>query len=98
MTGRTRALLRALHGRVEPGLSVLVAGLSRRLKLSVVSTRSPAFTADAALRWTRVMWQNQLWRTNRWFGVPILQWPTDLLILQELMHDVRPRVVIETGT
>ena len=98
MARRTRKLVRTLHARIEPGLSALVAAMSRRLKLSLVSTRSPELTRDLALQWTRMLWQNQLWRTNRWYGVPILQWPTDLLILQELMHDLRPRVIIETGT
>lgn len=91
-----RRLARALHGWVEPGLSALLAGVSRRLKLSLVSTRSQE--QDAALAWTRLLWQNQLWRSNRWYGVPLLQWPTDLLVLQELVHDLRPKVIVETGT
>ncbi|HEX6864066.1 MAG TPA: CmcI family methyltransferase [Thermoanaerobaculia bacterium] len=91
-----RRLARTLHGWVEPGLSALLAGVSRRLKLSLVSTRSQE--QDAALAWTRLLWQNQLWRSNRWYGVPLLQWPTDLLVLQELVYDLRPKVIVETGT
>lgn len=37
------------------------------------------------------------WR-NQWFGVNILQYPTDLMLYQELIHAVKPDVVIETGT
>jgi cephalosporin hydroxylase len=96
MARRLRTLARTLHGWVEPGLSALLAGVSRRLKLSLVPTRS--LEQDAALQWTRILWQNQLWRTNRWYGVPLLQWPTDLLVLQELIYDLKPRVIIETGT
>jgi cephalosporin hydroxylase len=43
------------------------------------------------------MWNAQLWRQVSWLGVPVLQWPTDLLLLQELMTRLRPRYVVETG-
>lgn len=43
------------------------------------------------------MWNAELWRQVSWLGVPVLQWPTDLLLLQELMTRLKPRCVIETG-
>jgi len=43
------------------------------------------------------MWNAGLWRQVSWLGVPVLQWPTDLLLLQELMTKLRPRCVLETG-
>lgn len=33
-----------------------------------------------------------------WMGVPILQYPTDMMVMQELIYDVKPDLVIETGT
>jgi len=33
----------------------------------------------------------------RWMGRPVIQYPQDLIALQELMWDIRPGVVIETG-
>ena len=33
----------------------------------------------------------------RWMGVPILQLPSDLMVLQEIIYKVRPDVIIETG-
>lgn len=43
--------------------------------------------------------QNELkeW-DNQWFGVPILQFPTDLWIYQDLLWEVKPEFVVETGT
>ena len=32
-----------------------------------------------------------------WMGVPILQLPNDLMVLQEIIWDVRPDVILETG-
>jgi cephalosporin hydroxylase len=32
-----------------------------------------------------------------WMGVPILQYPSDLMVMQELIWDIRPDVIIETG-
>lgn len=97
----TRALTRlarALHRRLAPPLTGALLGVGRRLRLPVVSTRDPELARDLPREWTRMLWQNELWRGNSWCGMPILQWPTDLLILQELVGEQKPRVIVETGT
>lgn len=53
---------------------------------------------DLSLEWTRLMWQEGLWKTIKWLGIPILQWPTDLIVLQELVYELKPKFIIETGT
>lgn len=35
---------------------------------------------------------------NQWLGMEILQYPTDLLTYQQLLAEIKPDVVIETGT
>ncbi|HEX8822103.1 MAG TPA: CmcI family methyltransferase [Archangium sp.] len=35
---------------------------------------------------------------ERWMGVPIRKMPLDLWVYQELIHETRPDVIIETGT
>src|SRR5262249_15086337 len=48
-------------------------------------------------QWTKAMWNAELWKQVRWMGVPVLQWPTDLILMQELIAEQRPEVIIETG-
>ncbi len=38
------------------------------------------------------------WLTTSWLGVPVLKCPLDLFVYQEILHETRPEVVIETGT
>jgi cephalosporin hydroxylase len=59
---------------------------------------SPQETADLARQWTRAMWSGRLWTKVRWLGVPVLQWPTDLVVMQELIARLRPSWIVETGT
>ncbi|HWP85489.1 MAG TPA: CmcI family methyltransferase [Terriglobia bacterium] len=58
---------------------------------------SPEETERLARQWTKAMWNASLWKQVRWLGVPVLQWPTDLLLMQELIAELRPRVIVETG-
>ncbi len=38
------------------------------------------------------------WQGSKWLGIPCMQNPNDVWVIQEIMADVRPDVVIETGT
>src|SRR4030095_13104718 len=38
------------------------------------------------------------WMKTSWLGVPLATCPLDLWVYQELMHAIRPQLVIETGT
>jgi cephalosporin hydroxylase len=40
----------------------------------------------------------QTWRSTRYRGVEIQKCPLDLWMYQEIIHEVRPEVIIETGT
>lgn len=53
---------------------------------------------ELARQWTRAAWQRELWQSNTWLGFPILQWPTDVVVMQQIIFDQRPRVIVETGT
>ncbi|MCF7979213.1 MAG: cephalosporin hydroxylase family protein [Chromatiaceae bacterium] len=41
---------------------------------------------------------NEHWYEQQWLGAPIWQLPDDLLRLQQIVSEVRPRWIIETGT
>jgi cephalosporin hydroxylase len=58
--------------------------------------------ADAALRAASAAWLVAAGRAKysyhfQAFGVPIIQYPQDIVVLQELIWRIRPRLIIETG-
>jgi cephalosporin hydroxylase len=46
---------------------------------------------------TRSGWQQKLTYEVTWLGIPIIQTPEDMVMMQELLWKVRPDVVIECG-
>jgi cephalosporin hydroxylase len=40
----------------------------------------------------------QTWKRNHWLGIRTLQNPNDVWIVQEIIIDVKPDLIIETGT
>lgn len=38
------------------------------------------------------------WQRNKWLGIPTLQNPMDVWITQEILNEVKPDFVVETGT
>jgi len=47
--------------------------------------------------WVKVGWNQKYVYTFSWMGRPIIQLPEDIIRVQEVIHRVRPDVVIETG-
>ncbi len=47
--------------------------------------------------WVRLGWNLKYYHNLSWFGLPILQLPEDLVRLQEVVYQLRPSVIIETG-
>jgi cephalosporin hydroxylase len=62
----------------------------RKLRSSV---RSPL-----AREFNRLWYDEKLWTDIRWRGVPVLKNPCDLWIYQEIIHEVKPDLIVETGT
>ena len=52
---------------------------------------------EVGLEWLVASVQNRLSYEIDWLGMPIIQTPEDLILLQELIFNVQPDVVIETG-
>lgn len=49
------------------------------------------------LQWTRTAWENKLDYEVSWLGIPIIQNPYDIVLMQELLFTLRPDVIVETG-
>jgi cephalosporin hydroxylase len=47
--------------------------------------------------WTRSGWQRKLSYEVAWLGIPIIQLPEDILMVQELVWKQRPDVILESG-
>jgi cephalosporin hydroxylase len=47
--------------------------------------------------WLRAGWDNKHVYTFTWLGRPIIQLPEDMFRIQEVIHSVRPDVIVETG-
>ncbi|MCL4302440.1 MAG: class I SAM-dependent methyltransferase [Anaerolineae bacterium] len=47
--------------------------------------------------WLKSAWERRISYQVTWLGIPIIQLPEDILMMQELIHKVRPDVIIETG-
>ncbi|HEV2202515.1 MAG TPA: CmcI family methyltransferase [Bryobacteraceae bacterium] len=61
----------------------------------------PLYSKEAfealSLQWLRVGWSLKYYHNFAWFGLPILQLPEDVMRLQEVIYQVRPQVIVETG-
>ena len=47
--------------------------------------------------WTRSGWQRKISYELTWLGIPIIQLPEDIAMMQEILWKVRPDVVVECG-
>ena len=53
--------------------------------------------AKAALEWARACSENKLSYEIDWLGVPVIQTPEDLVLLQEVIFRVQPDIILEIG-
>jgi cephalosporin hydroxylase len=75
------------------------ARILRSLVLKKAYTRRGKASA-AAREFHRIYFDlcSETWCNTNWLGVPVQKCPLDLWIYQEIMHEVRPDLIIETGT
>ncbi len=67
-------------------------GISRTIPLY-----SPEAYEAISREWMRVGWSLGSYYTFSWAGQPVLQLPEDMVRLQEVVYDLQPEVIIETG-
>ncbi len=76
----------------EKTLTYEVAGQQHVLEL---------YTKEAfeliSLQWVKLGWQQKYSYTFSWLGRPLIQLPEDVLRIQEVIYQVKPDVIIETG-
>lgn len=58
---------------------------------------SPEAFAIVSRAWLRAGWDTKYVYSFSWMGRPVIQLPEDLVRMQEVIHALRPTVVVETG-
>jgi cephalosporin hydroxylase len=64
------------------------------------SRRWPRHDARAITRYSRVYYAraSETWFATTWRGAGVLKTPNDMWMYQEIIHEVKPDLIIETGT
>jgi cephalosporin hydroxylase len=52
----------------------------------------------AGRHFARYFDHREAWATTHWLGVQLFKLPNDLWVYQEIMHELQPALVVETGT
>ena len=63
----------------------------------IVDLYSPEGMKLVTELWLKSSFHHRLMYEPTWLGVPIIQYPSDMVMLQELIWKLRPDVIIETG-
>lgn len=61
------------------------------------SLSDPRAFAILSAAWLRGGWDAKYVYTFSWMGRPIIQLPEDMLRIQEVIHSIKPDVIVETG-
>lgn len=70
---------------------------SLREYVLTVKNKNTQELEKVGLQWTKVAVENRLSYEVDWLGVPVIQTPEDLILMQELIFKVQPDIIIETG-
>jgi cephalosporin hydroxylase len=90
-----------IRARVKMKLILDCDNQTLRIEQRGEVTEHPLYTKEAfellSREWVRIGWSLEYYHTFTWLGLPILQLPEDLVRLQEVIHTLRPDVIVETG-
>lgn len=64
----------------------------------MTTTERMIIRAFQQLYYNGLSWNDRIYEQTTWMGVPCLKCPLDLWAYQEIMFDVKPDVILETGT
>ena len=81
--------------RLDPDArEIALVGPDGEVRHDLASPEAFAILTEA---WVRSGWANRYSYTFTWLGRPIIQLPEDLIRLQELVYQLQPDVILETG-
>ena len=71
--------------------------ISSRKHVGVLQNKNIEELDCAGIEWIKASANNRLPYEIDWLGVPVIQTPEDLVLMQELIFKVKPDFIIETG-
>ncbi len=82
------------------GLAVLAAGvvLGGVFFVSKAPTDKPRSPEQVVAEFTKLYFATGVHYQTRWLGVPTLQNPCDMWMLQQIITEIKPDFILETGT
>jgi cephalosporin hydroxylase len=60
--------------------------------------RRPAEGGAVTEEFHRLYYDSEVWKQTYWLGVPVQKCPLDLWLYQEILAEIRPHLIVETGT
>ena len=54
--------------------------------------------SDIVAAFHELYYDSRVWLNTSWLGAPTQKCPLDLWIYQEILHETRPDVIVESGT
>lgn len=78
----------------QPDRLITIQTAAGPQEIDIYTAEGFAVVADL---FTRSGWQRKLSYEVTWLGIPIIQLPEDILMVQELVWKLRPDVIIESG-
>jgi len=77
--------------------NIVISGDILELNGSKINLYSPEGFKVIADLWLKVGWDQKYIYSFSWLGRPIIQSPDDMMRIQEVIYDIKPDLVIETG-
>lgn len=74
-----------------------IDGFQRECDANIAAQGSDAELARLSRAWIARSARHKYVYNWRWCGLPIIQLPPDVIVTQEIVWDVRPDVIVETG-
>ena len=74
-----------------------VAKFAKEVTANVEGLKNDVELKEQSLRWLQLSGRHRYTYNFTWMGRPIIQLPTDIIALQEIIWRVKPDLIIETG-
>ena len=79
-------------------MTALIVALAATVMLLQTGHVSRPSAQEVVERFHKVFYDSEIWMSTKWLGIPTAQNPNDAWIHQEIIAQVKPDFIVETGT